>query len=149
MEELEQAEAWLLGEEEASENESWVAAQGGERSVGLLQELEYVGLPSPFVLPSANLDAAFHVTQVRRHPLCQHLLRCKLLNHHMVECFDPSPGSTPTQCLKFRASGKNICALLVVLCRKHAEKGSTAVSFILKVKRLQSLYTCTCSWSLA
>ena len=47
---------------------------------GLLQELdagstwveEYVGWPSPFVLPSASLDAAFHVTQVRRHPLCQH-----------------------------------------------------------------------------
>ena len=124
---------------------------------GLLQELdagstwveEYVGLPSPFVLPSASLDAAFHVTQVRRHPLCQHLLRCKLLNHHMVECFDPSPGSTPTRCLKFRASGKNICVLLVVLCRKHAEKGSTTVSSVLKVKRLQSSYTCTYSWSLA
>jgi len=26
VEELEQAEAWLLGEEEAAENESWVAA---------------------------------------------------------------------------------------------------------------------------
>ena len=76
-------------------------------------------------------------------PACQHLLCCKLLNHHMMECFDPSPGSTPARCLKFRASGKNICVLLVALCRKHAEKGSTAVSSVLKVKRLQSSYTCT------
>ena len=46
MEELEQVEAWLLGKEEAAENESWVAVEGGECSVGAAagaQHWEYLG----------------------------------------------------------------------------------------------------------